>query len=393
VINGSRFARNVLVCLGLALCACAAIERPPTTVEQLTADGATHDKAQRALVDAAIDRLAERAVARRDRTLDILLLSGGGQHGAYGIGFLRGWLGRASDPMPRFDLVTGVSTGALQAGYALIGTSDSVATASALLREAATQFAPTPDYWSWLRRTGGVVDTTLFRAGVARTFDARMADQIVAASRENRELLIATTDFDLGVGTAWDLAAELARPGASLDRARDIIVASCSIPGIFPPLIIDGHVHADGGVIANALFPFGLDDFKRLGTAIRARGVNQPFRIRIFVILNFWTHPRIVDIDPANRAQMGQRSTLVLFTTQQPQLLERLELLARAVSTEVPGLSMELRFTAIPPPLENDPAARKLVDEGWMRKLEQIGYERAQSATPWDQVVSPYLRP
>ena len=386
-------ARRSFAFLVFALIACATIERPPTTVESLTADGVAHDKAQRALVDNAIDRMAERAIARGDRTLDILLLSGGGQHGAYGVGFLRGWLARANDSMPRFDVVTGVSTGSLQAPYALIGTADSLAAAAALYREAATQFAPTPDYWFWLRRTGGVVDTTRFRAEIARTTDQRMAEVVVGAAKENRQLLIATTDFDLGVGQAWDLAAEMTRPGTALDRAHDILVASCSIPGIFPPIIIDGHVHSDGGVIANALFPFGLDDFKQLGAKLRARGLNQPVRVRIWIIVNFWTHPRVVDIDPANRTQISSRSTLVMFTTQQPQFIERLGLLARAVSADIPGLSMEMRFTAIPPDLENDPAARKLVDEGWMQKLERIGFERAQSATPWDQVVSPYLRP
>ena len=108
-----RHVRHSLACLALVLTACAAIERPPATVESLTVDGVGHDKAQRALFDASIDRLAERAITRGDRTLDILLLSGGGQHGAYGIGFLRGWLSRTGDSMPRFDLVTGVSTGSL----------------------------------------------------------------------------------------------------------------------------------------------------------------------------------------------------------------------------------------------------------------------------------------
>jgi hypothetical protein len=215
----------------------------------------------------------------------------------------------------------------------------------------------------------------------------------VDAAKNNRQLLIATTDFDLGVGKAWNLADEMTHAGDSLDRAHDIIVASCSIPGFFPPIILDGHVHADGGVIANALFPFDLDDLKRLGTKLRSRGVAEPVRMRVWVVVNFWTHPRVVDVDPANRAQLSQRSTLVMFTTQQPQFLERLDLLARTVSRDVPGLSMEMRFTAIPPGLENDPAARKLVDEGWMQKLEGIGFERAQSATPWDSVVSPYLRP
>src|SRR5262249_126036 len=149
--------------------------RPPTTIEALTADGAAHDKQQRALVDSVIDRLAARSIARGDRTIDILLLTGGGQHGAYGIGFLPGWLARATGPVPRFDLVTGVSTGALQAPYALIGTNESFDTAGRLYREAATQFAPTPDYFFWLRRTGGLVDTTRFRAEVARTIDSPMA--------------------------------------------------------------------------------------------------------------------------------------------------------------------------------------------------------------------------
>lgn len=371
--------RAALAGVALALTACAAVERAPVTIESLTADGVAHDKAQRALFDAVIDRLAQRAIARGDRTLDVLLLSGGGQHGAYGIGFLRGWLARPNDSMPRFDLVTGVSTGSLQAPYALIATADSLATAAALYREAATRFAPTPDYLSWLRRTGGVVDTSRFRAEIARTVDAPMAKIVIDAAKENRQLLIATTDFDLGVGQAWDLAAEMTRPGDSLKRAHDIVVASCSIPGIFPPIIIDGHVHADGGVIANALFPFGIDDFKRLGAKLHAHGVARPVRVRIWVIVNFWTHPRVVDVDPANRAQLSQRSTLVMFTTQQPQFLERLGLLARTVSSDVPGLSMEMRFTAIPPELENDPAARKLVDEGWMQKLEGVGFARAQS--------------
>src|SRR5207302_5024438 len=185
-MTASHYARLSLACLAFILTACAAIERPPATVESLTVDGISHDRAQRALFDAAIDRLALRAIARGDRTLDILLLSGGGQHGAYGVGFLRGWLARANDSMPRFDVVTGVSTGSLQAPYALIGTADSLATAAALYREAATQFAPTPDYWFWLRRTGGVVETTRFRAEIARTIDRPMAEVIVGAAKENR---------------------------------------------------------------------------------------------------------------------------------------------------------------------------------------------------------------
>ena len=44
---------------------------------------------------AVAERLAGRVTAT-DRTVDILVLSGGGQHGAFGAGFLTGWADRKS---------------------------------------------------------------------------------------------------------------------------------------------------------------------------------------------------------------------------------------------------------------------------------------------------------
>ena len=41
-----------------------------------------------------------------------LMLSGGGSYGAWGSGFLNGWAHNAAQERPRFDLVTGSSTGA-----------------------------------------------------------------------------------------------------------------------------------------------------------------------------------------------------------------------------------------------------------------------------------------
>ena len=49
----------------------------------------------------------------------VLLVSGGGSHGAYGAGLLNGWSERGT--RPRFKVVTGISTGALIAPYAFLG--------------------------------------------------------------------------------------------------------------------------------------------------------------------------------------------------------------------------------------------------------------------------------
>ena len=56
--------------------------------------------------------------------VDILIISGGGDRGAFGVGFLKGWQNvPAEHPLakPEFDAVTGVSTGTLIAPFAFVG--------------------------------------------------------------------------------------------------------------------------------------------------------------------------------------------------------------------------------------------------------------------------------
>jgi hypothetical protein len=50
---------------------------------------------------------------------DVLCLSSGGSYGAFGVGFLAGW--QESGRRPRFEVVTGISSGALMATWAFLG--------------------------------------------------------------------------------------------------------------------------------------------------------------------------------------------------------------------------------------------------------------------------------
>lgn len=115
--------------------------------------------------------------------------------------------------------------------------------------------------------------------------------------------------------------------------------------------------------------------------------------MRLWVVMNLWTHPAVAVTAPANRRGIQRRSNTVLFWGQQPQLLDRLATLARAVSADVPGLRLTLRYTAVPSALSLEPGADKLFDEAWMRRLDALGYERARGVTPWDVIPSPYERP
>lgn len=373
---------------------CAVARRPPATPASIAADGAAAGAAHEATTARLIDGLARRAVARRDRTLDLLLLSGGGQHGAYGIGFLRGWRARTDAPMPRFDLVTGISTGALQAPFALLGTEAALDTAATLYRNAAAESVPTVDWLFWLRRTGGAVDTTRYRRAIAAgILNERTRDELWVEFEAGRQLATATTDLDLGVGRVWDLGQELRAGSGSAERVQAVLLATTAIPGIFPPVVIDGHVHADGGLVSNVLPVLDFESARRLAERLRALGVTAPITVRVWVIMNLWTHPRPIVTDPTSRSQIAGRGNLLLFWAQQPQIPERLANLARAVSAGVPGLRMEVRYTAIPSELAGEPGAAALADESWMRRLEQLGYERALGPTPWDEITSPYQRP
>jgi predicted acylesterase/phospholipase RssA len=388
---------RVVATLGVAaigvFTGCAVNHRPPATPATISASGPGLAASYRATIDSVIDCLARRAVSRGDRTLDILLLSGGGQNGAYGAGFLRGWKSRTDAPMPQFDIVTGVSTGALQAPFAFIGNAASIDTLSALYLRAAETIAPKIDWFFWLRRTGGVVKTDRYRATIRSVMDARMADSMRAAFRANRQFLVGTTDFDLATGRVWDLARELDTTAVSLTRVREIFYASTAIPGIFPPTTLDGHVHADGGVISNALIPLTLADYRTLADRLKARGVTEPVTVRVWMVFNLWTHMPAKVLNPSSRKDMNGRMSLLMLSAQNARITEMLNVLEEAINTGIPGLRLEARYTAIPIALSNEPAASKLFDKGFMQRLETLGYERARGAAPWDSTISAYARP
>ena len=371
---------------------CAAVHRPPATLQSLLADADTSRLRERMLRDTVVARLARRMVKRTDHTVDVLLLSGGGQNGAYGVGFVRGWRERTDLPLPQFDLITAISTGALQAPFLLLGSTAAVDTLTSLYRNAADRIAPSIDWWFWLRRTGGLVNTTRYDANIATVVDSAFRDSLRTAFAQDRQVVFGTTDLDIGTGRTWDLATTL-NGADGLVTTRALLKAASAIPGIFPQVVYEGHVHSDGGVVSNILSLLTLDDFKTMAASVRAAGVTAPLTVRMWVIVNGWTTAAPVIMNPASRKQINGRWSTLSFYMHQPQVLEGIDYLARAATAEVPGLTMQMKWTAIPSELALDPAASSLFDKGWMQRLETLGATRARSAKPWDTIHSPYIRP
>ncbi|PUA19081.1 patatin-like phospholipase family protein [Glaciimonas sp. PCH181] len=385
-----RFINSLLSAIGLSSGFTA--QQTIASASQREAEDQADRQEYEARINAVVNGLVLRSTIRVDNTLDILMLSGGGQHGAYGIGFLRGWQSRADAIMPNFDLVTGISTGGLQAPFALLGTAAALDQASALYRSATTDFAPTFDWLFWLRRTGGLVKTARYKLMIEREMDTRMTAQLQASFSEGKQLVIGTTDFNLGIGRLWDIGHEL-QADDGLNRVQQILLATTAIPGVFPPLIIDGHVHADGGVISNLLGALDFEGYRKLGARLAASGVTQPTTVRIWVVVNMWTYPKPISINPFSRRAILQRSNSLMFWNHQLLYLAGLNDLIRAVNAEVPELRLEMRYTAIPSELANAPGAAALFNEEWMTRIEKFGFERAQGANPWDTTTTPHARP
>lgn len=201
--------------------------------------------------------LADRRSAGQRASVNLLAISSGSDKGAFAAGFLKGWSRRGT--RPTFDVVTGVSTGALIAPFAFLGSSeDSVVEQLFTGISARDIFRATPV--SGVLGGPSLAQTRPLQQLIARYIDVGLLDRIAAEHRRGRRLLVMTTNLDAGRGVVWDMGAIAAsnRP----DRValfRQILLASASIPGVFPPVLIDvaaegrhfNEMHVDGGTVSS----------------------------------------------------------------------------------------------------------------------------------------------
>jgi hypothetical protein len=178
-------------------------------------------------------------------------LSGGGQYGAFGAGFLNGWT--QTGTRPEFDIVTGVSTGALLATHAFLGTPAD----DAVLKEIFTTVGPEDIY---TRRSilgllfGGtsLYDTTPLQRLLDKYMTAEVLERVAEAHANHRRLYIGTTNLDYNQTWVWNMG-KIAQQGTpeALKLYKQVLRASAAPPLAFPPEEIYGYLFADGGVRQN----------------------------------------------------------------------------------------------------------------------------------------------
>jgi predicted acylesterase/phospholipase RssA len=302
--------------------------------------------------------------------VNVLALSGGGPDGAFAAGLLNGW--STTGTRPQFELVTGISIGALIAPFAFLGPDYDPALRS-LFTEFDTSRVLIFQPFALLFGALGLIDTAPLRATIRSLVDEEMLRRVAEEHRKGRRLLIGTTNIDAGRPVVWNMGA-IAEAG-DVDLFGDVMLASASIPGAFPPVLIDvtadgerfTEFHVDGGVTRSViLWPDGTERLFAHVADITRSGA-------IYVIQNNQLLPPYQPVASSVR-QIAARSLSTLIRGQTEGDLTRIYLAAQRV-----GYDFRLIFV---PPSDAAPGTTDF-DPGYMRSLFESAERIGRGTIPW----------
>ena len=304
-----------------------------------------------------------------------LSISGGGDNGAFGAGLLAGWTKRGDRPV--FNLVTGVSTGALIAPFAYLGPQyDDV------LQYVYTQV--TPDMIFKKRGLMAAVfedsigDTTPLYQLISEHVNEDFLKQVAREYREKgRWLLVGTTNIDAGVPVVWNMGkiASIGTPEA-LELFRRVMLASASIPGAFPPVLFDAvlngesyhEMHVDGGASMQVfLYPSAAAQKAREEKVVRRKNL-QAYIIRNSRLDNGW--------------QEIERKTMNIVGRSISQLIQAQgigDIYRIYQTTQRDHVGFNLAFIGS----DFREPHREEFDTEYMRALYQYAYDQAVKGYPW----------
>ena len=305
---------------------------------------------------------------------NLLAISGGADDGAFGAGLLVGWSAQGS--RPEFDLVTGISAGALIAPFAFLGRGYDDKLAGLFTSYGADQIYQA-NILSGLFGGSALADSAPLARLIEHYVDAAFLRRIAEERAKGRFLLVGTTNLDAQRPVYWDMGRIAARGDArSLELFRKVLLASASIPGIFPPVLIEveagGHIyqemHVDGGTTREVFFTIADFRFKDIDKAI---GVNV--QRRLWIIRNGKIEPEYKAM-PDTTLAIAQRSLETLTKSRGISDLSRMYTRARA-----DGIAYNLASI----PSDFDAPHPKPFDRTYMQTLFDRGLAMGKAGYAW----------
>jgi predicted acylesterase/phospholipase RssA len=300
------------------------------------------------------------------RPIQVLEISGGGQYGAFGAGFLNGW--SESGTRPPFDLVTGISTGALLATHAFLGTPADEAALKQLYTGIERRDIYRGSALGALFGGPALNRTEAMAALIEKTITPEVLERVAAEFDQNRRLFVAATNLDYKQVWVFSLG-DIAKLGGEEGLAlyRKVLQAAASPPVVFPPVEIGGHLFGDAAVRENLL----LMGMLGRGETSRSRGGQ---RGNIYVIVNgqYTTPPDAVPYalspiagDALNAMLSGRMQTTLVLAY---------------AGARVHGYRFNLVALPDAVPISGNPLAFDRVE---MRRVFDAGRRLGRSPDPW----------
>jgi hypothetical protein len=309
---------------------------------------------------------------------DVLVLSSGAMNGAFPAGLLKGWA--ESGNRPQFDVVTGISTGALIAPFAFLGSEydDDLERAYTSLKADQIYRLRFLLSAAW---SDALADSEPLRQRIKKEVTDEMLVKIAREHRKGRRLYVGTTNLDTLQLVEWDMGA-IAAGGdpQKLALFREVLLASCAVPGLLPPvpinINIDGkrysELHADGGISASLFVPSQM--LADAGGSGEEDSIHKTGPTNVYVIVAGKLVPERVTV-PRRLFHVSDVSLKGLIQSQMESDLQRIFLMTRL-------RGVQFKLAAIPQDLTTNSNSLSF-DPQSMRQVFDAGRQFGQQGGPW----------
>jgi hypothetical protein len=380
----------------------AAQTRPEVVSPELLKLRSKADEQASAASGKLIHNLLERTKTEYDRragsgqkappVIDVLIISGGGDWGAFGAGFLKGWQKvPAGHPLakPEFDAVTGVSTGTLIAPFAFLGDEKSIDAIVSLYRNPEADWVKQRGFLYFLPDNISFAEVPGLEREMRKHINMDMIRRVAKAGADGRLLAVNTTNLDDATSRVFDLVAEAGRAidSGTLERIHSIMLASAGIPGAFPFRMIDGELYVDGGVTGNIIYGGRIAEEDSLPALWQKAYPNLPIpKLRYWVIFNNQFRP-VPQVTAPKWPSVIQRSLETSTRAATATAVRHLCAMAE-ISRLKRKADVEVRIVSIPGDW-TPPVAGVFVKET-MNNLADLGEKMGADPASWSSEPPPY---
>ena len=326
----------------------------------------------------------DRRASDPNSCIDVLVVSGGGDWGAFATGVLIAWSELPAGPqaLPKFQVVSGVSTGALIAPFAYLGTPKDLKAIDDLYRNPKSDWVKSRGLLFFLPDNASFAEVPGLEREVDKFIDMDVAKRIAKEYEGGRIVVIQTTNMDDGSAQPfnWSLAAKQATEDGNIRRLQNILLASSGIPGAFPPREIDGSLYVDGAVTSNIIYGGAIKRDQTFGATWKRMypGESGP-KIRYWVILNNYAAAQPVTVQPTWPSVIS-RALEVAVRASTTIALRHLYAMSEVNQLRGDG-EIEVRWMAIP---DSWKAPKEGVfQEETMRSLSDLGMKVGADPASW----------